>query len=35
MLIEGDVEVPEITQKEVGVRVSLGLGLGLGLEKII
>ena len=35
MLIEGDVEVPEIAQKEVGVRVRLGLGLGLGLEKII
>ena len=31
MLIEGDVEVPEIAQKEVGVRVRLGLGL----EKII
>ena len=29
MLIEGDVEVPEIAQKEVGVRVRLGLGLGL------
>ena len=33
MLIEGDVEVPEIAQKEVGVRVRLGLELGL--EKII
>ena len=33
MLIEGDVEVPEIAQNEVGVRVRLGLGLGL--EKII
>ena len=29
MLIEGDVEVPEIAQKEIGVRVRLGLGLGL------
>ena len=35
MLIEGEVEVPEIAQKEVGVRVSYRLGLVLGLEKII